>query len=314
MRSKKIKTLFYKSKNKKFNKSGLSFTIDTKKEYFFVKKICEDIYKEKGLNFDIRDLIDKIENLKVICFLNGNLGLKILRRLIKLNINLTSVILHPASNAFKDKEIAQLCKKNRIKVIQPNSLTIKEKPFKKIIENQKADLCLSIWSSYIFTKEVIDLFPRGIVNLHNSFLPENKGSNANIYYILKNQDPGVTIHYVSEKIDSGPIIDQHRFKNNILDTGYSLQKKMEKEMVKILFKNWDNIKNFNYKTSKIQSYKGNYNFRGKILKSKIINLNKNYKALDLINFMRAFTYKGYPGGKLKYKNIYYECKISINKI
>jgi spore coat polysaccharide biosynthesis protein SpsF (cytidylyltransferase family)/methionyl-tRNA formyltransferase len=313
LRSKKIKTLFYKSKNKNFNKRNLSFSIDTEKEYFFVKKICENIYNKKGLNFDISDLIKKVERLSAICFLNGNLGLNILKKLVNLNIKIKLVILHPPSLASKDKEISKLCRDNKIKIVQPNRLIIEEKNLERIIKQQKADLCLTIWSSYIFSKNIIDLFPRGVVNLHNSFLPENKGSNANIHYILKDKEPGVTLHYVSKEIDSGAIIDQYRFKIDISETGYSLQQKMEKEMVKIFLKNWNKIKNFNYKLCKIQTSKGNYNLKGKILKNNIVNLDKNYKALDLINFLRAFTYKGYVGAKLKHNDILYECKVFIKK-
>lgn len=312
LRSKKIKTLFYKSKNKNFNNRNLSFSIDTKKEYLFVKKICKDVYDKKRLNFNISDLIEKIETLSVICFLNGNLGLDILKKLIKLKINIKLAILHPVTSAYRDKEILKLCRDNNIKVIQPHRLII-GKNIEKIIKKQKADLCLTIWSSYIFSKNIIDLFSRGVVNLHNSFLPENKGSNANIHYILRHKDPGVTLHYVTPDIDSGPIIDQYRLKTDIVDTGYSLQKKMEKEMKNIFLKNWTKIKNFNYKLSKIQKIKGNYNFRGKILESSELDLNRNHKALDIINFLRAFTYKGYEGAKLKYKSTIYECKISINK-
>ena len=57
---------------------------------------------------------------------------------------------------------------------------------------------------FIFPENIINLFSRGIINLHNSFLPINKGSNANIYYLLNGDNPGVSLHYINTKMILGP--------------------------------------------------------------------------------------------------------------
>ena len=313
LKSKSVKTLYYKSKNKKYNNKNLSFTVDTKKEYLFVKKICEDLYKEKKLNFDIKDLIKKIENPKVICFLNSNLGLSIFKKLIQLKVNIKLVVLHPDQNSNRSDEIKKLCKIYKIQTITPINFNLKNKKIFKLLKNSNADICLSVWSSFIFPENIINLFSRGIINLHNSFLPINKGSNANIYYLLNGDNPGVSLHYINTKIDSGPIIDQKLIECEISDTGYTLQKRMEKEMFKIFFKNWSKIKNYNQKINLKIPKGGNYNKKGKVYKLSNINLNKKYRAIDLINILRAFTYKGYPGTEFKYKNSLYDCKIIISK-
>ena len=74
-------------------------------------------------------------------------------------------------------------------------------------------------------------------------MPENKGSNANIFYILQNKKPGATIHYVNSNIDSGAIIDQEYLKTDLTDTGFKLQKN-GKSLVRLLLKNWDRIIKF----------------------------------------------------------------------
>ena len=92
-----------------------------------------------------------------------------------------------------NEEIAKILRKSKIEYYIPKSFD--KTILYKFLKGRKFDLGLTIWSSYIFSPEIINLFPRGIVNIYNSFLPENKGSNANVFH-LQNKKPGATIHYV----------------------------------------------------------------------------------------------------------------------
>ena len=61
----------------------------------------------------------------------------------------------------------------------------------------------------IVTPKLINAFPHRIINLHPSLLPKYKGLHA-IEKALNNGDDvtGVSVHYVSEELDSGEIILQ----------------------------------------------------------------------------------------------------------
>ena len=64
----------------------------------------------------------------------------------------------------------------------------------------------------ILSKRFIGKFGNKIVNIHPSLLPKFKGLNT-FSRVLKSQEikTGCTVHYVSEKIDSGKIISQKVF-------------------------------------------------------------------------------------------------------
>jgi methionyl-tRNA formyltransferase len=84
------------------------------------------------------------------------------------------------------------------------------------------DFELGILASYgeIIKKEVINLFPQGILVIHPSLLPKYRGASP-VPEAIKNGDTvtGVTILKMDEKMDHGPIITQ--FKENILHTDTS---------------------------------------------------------------------------------------------
>jgi methionyl-tRNA formyltransferase len=83
----------------------------------------------------------------------------------------------------------------------------------------KLDIEIGVLASYgeIIKKEVIDLFPQGILVIHPSLLPLYRGASP-VPEALKNGDKttGVTILKMDEKMDHGPIVTQ--FKEEILPT------------------------------------------------------------------------------------------------
>lgn len=75
-------------------------------------------------------------------------------------------------------------------------------------EGQGFDLTLSYTYRYILEKSVLDTLGHNVVNLHNSYLPWNRGADPNIWSILDETPRGVTLHYVDERLDKGSIIAQ----------------------------------------------------------------------------------------------------------
>ena len=74
------------------------------------------------------------------------------------------------------------------------------------------DLLISIAGNEIFRKPLIELAPLGCLNLHTALLPKYRGLMPS-FWVLKNGETttGVSVFYVDEGIDSGPILVQERF-------------------------------------------------------------------------------------------------------
>lgn len=78
-----------------------------------------------------------------------------------------------------------------------------------VLRSYKPDLLISIAGNEIFRKPLIELAPLGCLNLHTALLPKYRGLMPS-FWVLKNgeEETGVSVFYVDEGIDSGPIAIQ----------------------------------------------------------------------------------------------------------
>ncbi len=82
-----------------------------------------------------------------------------------------------------------------------------------VLRSYNPDLLISIAGNQIFKKQLIDLAPKGCLNLHTALLPKYRGLMPS-FWVLKNdeKETGVSVFFVDEGIDSGPILVQKRIR------------------------------------------------------------------------------------------------------
>ena len=119
-------------------------------------------------------------------------------------------ILNFKNNKIAEKKLLNLLKKNKIQFISLAG-------FMKILSSK-------------FIKQ----FNGKIINIHPSLLPRYKGLNTHSRAIQnKDKFTGCSVHYVTEKLDSGKIIMQKKIKILKKDTPKSLAKKVLKQEHKL---------------------------------------------------------------------------------
>jgi len=99
----------------------------------------------------------------------------------------------------------------------------------KILEQEKIDFIVLAGFMRIITSVLINNFRNKILNIHPALLPSFKGTHAIVdafNYGVK--VTGVTVHFVDEKMDHGPIILQGSVKVEEDDTAETLEAKIHK--------------------------------------------------------------------------------------
>jgi phosphoribosylglycinamide formyltransferase-1 len=77
------------------------------------------------------------------------------------------------------------------------------------LEDHDVDLVVLAGYMHLLTKPFLDRFPDRVVNVHPSLLPRFPGAHAIEDALAANVDTtGVTIHFVDEGLDTGPVIRQ----------------------------------------------------------------------------------------------------------
>lgn len=79
---------------------------------------------------------------------------------------------------------------------------------KEWCQEQQFDLAVSYTYRFILSDEILGLLHDNAVNLHNSYLPWNRGSDPNLWSIVEGTPRGVSLHYMEPGLDKGAIIAQ----------------------------------------------------------------------------------------------------------
>ena len=102
----------------------------------------------------------------------------------------------------------------------------------KLLIKEKTELVLLIGFMRILSAEFCQRWHEKIINVHPSLLPKYSGGmDTNVHSeVLRNNDheTGCTIHFVTEEVDSGPILVQKKCSVKKEDTISSLKKKVQK--------------------------------------------------------------------------------------
>jgi len=171
-----------------------------------------------------------LKKIKTAVFISGT-GSN-LKNLIKFSKTKISPILIKLiiSNYKKAKGLKYSSQYNiEKKIINFNNNFSENKILDYINKKNIKFICLAGFMK-VLSKNFIKKFKGKIVNIHPSLLPKYKGLNTH-KRALKNKEKfsGCTVHYVTNKLDSGKIILQKKVKIKKNDTINSLKKKVLKK-------------------------------------------------------------------------------------
>ncbi len=79
------------------------------------------------------------------------------------------------------------------------------------VAERKCDLIVSVACPYILKKALLSLPPMGCINIHHAPLPRYRGMMPTFWQLYHGESSvGLTIHYMSEKLDEGSALLQDR--------------------------------------------------------------------------------------------------------
>jgi phosphoribosylglycinamide formyltransferase-1 len=104
-----------------------------------------------------------------------------------------------------------------------------EERFVHILREEKVDLVVLAGFMRIVGPVFLAAYPRRIINVHPSLLPQHRGANAAAQALAAgDRVTGCTVHYVDQGVDTGEIIAQREVAVQDGDTAESLQTRIQK--------------------------------------------------------------------------------------
>ncbi|WP_052184913.1 formyltransferase family protein [Methylotenera sp. N17] len=182
------------------------------------------------------------------------------------------------------------------------------------LEENYYDLGILAWWPNIIKEPIISAPKLGFINFHPSYLPFNRGKHYNFWALVEQCPFGVSLHKVDNGIDTGNIVSQKLIDYDWEDNGETLYNKAQEEIVSLFKATYPAIRNGNFNAVPQDLALGSFHLASELDNASKINLDDQYTARELLNTLRARTFKGHPScwfeeadGKK------YEVRIQINK-
>ncbi len=147
--------------------------------------------------------------MKVVFLGTPDFAVNTLKAIIKSKHEVLAVVTQPdrpvgRSGKLVFSPVKTLAVENGIKVLQYNKIRLEGV---QDLKNLAPDIMVTCAFGQILSQEIIDIAPKGIINVHASLLPKYRGA-APIQWSIINGDSetGVTIMQTEEGIDTGDII------------------------------------------------------------------------------------------------------------
>lgn len=166
----------------------------------------------------------------------------------------------------------------------------------EIISEIKAanpDIIFCFGGMQIIPKEVLDIPETGTLNIHPALLPKYRGRFSTVHALFNGEEyTGVTLHYMNEALDAGPIISQKKYKIEDSDTGKTLYDKFTAagtELFKDFIDNWLNGREI--KAPPQNENAATYYPKGLPNNGQI---DWSWNGRQIKNFIRAMTFEPFP--------------------
>ena len=162
--------------------------------------------------------------LRIAFFGEDSFSTVILNSLIKAGHEICLVVTPYYDNVVY-KRLELICNRNGIRFYRTKKINSDQTA--SVLKEANPQLCVISHFERLIKKQLLDIPPMGFINLHPSLLPEYRGMAPQHWPIINGESKtGVTVHYVDEGTDTGPIILQKAVEVQNGDTPEILQRRV----------------------------------------------------------------------------------------
>lgn len=163
--------------------------------------------------------------MRVLLVGEESAGIQVLRMLVNTRHTIVAVLSsEPTSTGLRGAMLADVARRGGHDVWAPQLVT--QPSLALTLRGADVDLILNVHSLHIMHAAVAASARIGAFNLHPGPLPDYAGLNAPSWAILHGEPShGVTVHWIDQGIDTGPIAYQSSFALDGADTGLSVSRR-----------------------------------------------------------------------------------------
>ncbi|HHU43586.1 MAG: methionyl-tRNA formyltransferase [Bacillota bacterium] len=155
------------------------------------------------------------------------------------------------------------------------------------LRSYQADIMVSCAYGQIFSQEILELTPHGIINIHASLLPKYRGSSPVQWALINGETQvGITTMKTVMEVDKGDMILQKAIELEGWEDSQDTLDKLSPIGAELIVKTLDLIENGTAKFIKQDENKATY---CKMLRKEDGKIDFNKSAKELVNFIRGMN-------------------------
>ncbi|RQW00731.1 hypothetical protein EH220_00205 [bacterium] len=243
-----------------------------------------------------------------VCAANA-VGYELLKFLVTQEHTLEYVVT--AKKDPYEKSISRLCGEYAIPCYR--GMDVNGTDFISLNKELGIDIVFLLWWPTIIRKASLASVNRGFINTHPGLLPYNRGMNPYYWSIVDGTPAGVTIHWIDEEINRGEILFQKRLEVPPSETGERLYQRAAKAMIELFRENYDKMLDPHVKSRKMHFVNNIVHRVRDMEEHSCIDLERQYKAGDLINILRARSFTNGPAACFHASGKKYHIRVSITE-
>jgi methionyl-tRNA formyltransferase len=208
-----------------------------------------------------------------------------------------------------EEAIYQLCRDNGIPCHR--GLDVNSAEFIELNRRNDTDIVFLLWWPVIIRRASLQSVKRGFINLHPSLLPYNRGMNPYYWSIVNGTPAGVSIHWIDEQVDHGALLLQRELDVPITETGEHLYQRAADAMIELFTTNYNQIIKLEAEAHPQRQIQGVVHKARDMFEHSRIDLDRIYRAGDLINILRARTFTNGDSAYFYYQGRKYNIRVAI---
>ena len=190
-----------------------------------------------------------------------------------------------------DNQISQLARQAGV----PTTVYQSEPALLQQLEGRTVDLGVLAWWPHILRAPLIQRPRLGIINTHPSLLPHNRGKHYYFWAIVERAPFGVSLHWVNQAVDAGPVVAQQEIPYDWTDTGKTLFDKAQRAMPELFRATYPRLLRGELPRTPQPEGVGSFHHSRELEGASQIHLDRTYTGRELLNLLRARTFEEYQG-------------------
>jgi len=226
---------------------------------------------------------------RIALFANGKVGVEVARFLAE---HEDEVVILSLAGQYPtvDGEIEKVFSTNLELRKHYGDLRNNLEDFRKVFKSTQVDTIITVYWPHLLPSQLLDSQIL-TVNFHPALLPLNRGWYPHVHNILDGSPAGVTLHKISELPDEGDIWLQKEVPTYPWDLASDLYARLQSEISALFTSNWHLIRSGKIEATSQSQRSGSYHAKNEIKAMDYLDLNKSYKVSDLLNLLRARTFR-----------------------